>query len=73
MKKLTQTNSSNNYQAKAHTQQSLLITRLTPNKHLSKARTNYEFSLRQTLAKVANLVCAQNLDGSTVVTCFNHN
>jgi hypothetical protein len=30
-------------------------------------------ALKQALAKVANLACAQNLDSSTVVTCFNHN
>jgi hypothetical protein len=48
-------------------------TRLTQNKHLSQARTNYKFSSKQTLAKVTNLAWAQNLDSSTVVTCFNHN
>jgi hypothetical protein len=46
---------------------------LTHNKNLSKARTNYKFSPKQNLAKVANLACAQNLDSSTVVTYFNHN
>jgi hypothetical protein len=30
-------------------------------------------ALKQTLAKVANLACAQNLDSSTIVTYFNHN
>jgi hypothetical protein len=53
--------------------QSIQDTRLTQNKYLSKARTIYEFSSKQTLAKGANLASAQNLDSNTVVTCFNHN
>jgi hypothetical protein len=53
--------------------QSIQGARLTQNKYLSQARTNYKFSSKQTLATVANLVYAQNLDSSTVVTCFNHN
>jgi hypothetical protein len=53
--------------------QPIQSTRLTQNKHLSKARTNYKFSPKQTLAKEANLACAQNLDSNAVVTCFNHN
>jgi hypothetical protein len=39
MKKLKQTTQATITKQKAHTQQSLLITRLTHNKHLSKART----------------------------------
>jgi hypothetical protein len=53
--------------------QPIQSTRLTQNNHLSQAWTNYKFSSTQTLAKVANLACAQNLDSNTVVTCFNHN
>jgi hypothetical protein len=53
--------------------QPIQSTRLTQNKNLSQARTNYKFSSKQTLAKVTNLAWAQNLDSSTVVTCFNHN
>jgi hypothetical protein len=68
MKKLKQTNSSNYYQPKSsHT--AIITNHLA----LSKARTNYKFSQKQTLAKVTNLAWAHNLDSNTIVTCFNHN
>jgi hypothetical protein len=53
--------------------QPIQSTRLTQNKHLSQAQTNYTFSSKQMLAKVTNVAWAQNLDISTVVTCSNHN
>jgi hypothetical protein len=53
--------------------QSIQGTRLTQNKHLSRAWTNYKFSSKQTLAKEANLACVQNLDSNAVLTCFNYN
>jgi hypothetical protein len=53
--------------------QPIQSTSLTQNKNLSQSWTNYKFSSKQTLAKVTNLAWAQNLDSSTIVTCFNHN
>jgi hypothetical protein len=54
-------------------EKSIQGTRLTQNMHLFQAQTNYKFSSKQTLATVANLACAQNLDSNALVTCFNHN
>jgi hypothetical protein len=58
MKKLKQTMQATITKQKAHTQQSLLITRLTHNKYLSKARTTTSLAPKQTLAKEVNLACA---------------
>jgi hypothetical protein len=38
-----------------------------------QTRINYKFSQNKSKDKVTNLVYAQNLDNSTIVTYFNHN